>query len=170
LAKTLELCPEDGLQLCAALASGVTGEFNVPLDTPPPGAFVSVDTKGLPTLLQLSFATTGEGAIDIVLRSDGATTAGAVLTINPISGEAVLDYSDGPLLPKIRPARIQGKIPPHETTEITIVADRAAISGTVNGRPFGFLILGAGPGHDKIDIITHQGASLQSVELRHREK
>ena len=168
LAVTLRLCPEDGLQLCAAFAPGLADRFNRALDLPPPSRSLEVDTKGKPTLLRFSVATKGEGEIKIVLRQNGAGASGAVLTLDPVTGDAVLDYSDGPLLPLMRPARIIGQLAPAKLTEVSLIIDGAAISGTVNGKPFGFLVFAPEPGHDTVRIETLGGAVFWQAEVRQR--
>jgi hypothetical protein len=167
LAKTLDLCPGDGLRLCAALAAAQRRGFERSLELPQIGPGRQIDSAGLPTSIRATTVTEGEGAVEIASHSDG-TVGGATLSPDLLVGAASLDYADGPLMPKLRPASIQGQIPIQKTTDIILIIDGAAVSGTVNGQPFGFLVFSDDAQHDKLSIEPSGGARVQQITAHHR--
>lgn len=170
LAQQTMLCPSDGTRLCAAIAPAILNLFQdlVAPEPSPQDAFLTFDLGSRPSLLRATVAGGEAGMVRIGLRTSAQGVAAAELRIDLRSGEVVLDYSKGTLLPLSRPARIIGQMPSGDTVEIALVIDGSAISATLNGQSFGAMVFAAGPGQDCLTLALDRESEWKALEVHTR--
>ncbi len=140
----IALCPERPQTLCARLAPAVGAAFaprrleqaDVDLEAEP----LRIDLGPDPAFFRAELDVEPGASVEIGLRiaPDGAEATTLLLRLE--EGHATLDNRRGSLAPWGRDDVLRGEIPTVERVRIELIIDGAAISGTVVGRPLGFMI------------------------------
>lgn len=159
-AMEIELCAEDEARLCHRLAPGLVARFAESLPVAADGGVNPLERRA--ALLR---GVVRGGVLTLALHPDGAGRAAATLRLDAVSGEAVLDYGAGPLLPRNRAARIVGRFPPAETLALDLAFDGAAVAGTLNGMPAGFLAFPADGTPRGFALRLEAGAVVEAMTL-----
>lgn len=137
------LCPDDDGRLCHAIAwqaDAHPAPETVAAGTGLDDEAFRLDLGAAPQRLVAEIQV-AEGAVaEIGLRAAADGSEVTRLLLKPAEGLVALDNTDGSQAPWARDDIIWGEIPRAETARIDIVVDGGAIGGTINDRPFGFLV------------------------------
>lgn len=164
-ATVVSLCEDDPRVLCQKFAAGFADRFVQTVAEGEDTAQASLSTEGRPVLLNAEFVVPDGGVIRIATRVTEHGHPSAEMTIDAGTGAIRVDYSRGSALPLGRPAIVEGSIDPSETITLELVIDGAAVFGTVNGRPIGFLAFAKAQGRDGLLLSAEDGAEMRMFHL-----
>lgn len=166
------LCAEAS-RLCQALASEVPQAFTRQMMSADPGDLVdeeiSLDLGHDPVHLTASFHVPENGEVEIGLRAQPDGSEVTRLILRPGQGEIALDTRDSSLQPWSRADLIEQGVAAGEDLQVELIVDRAAISGTIDGRVFGVMVYPEAEDATMLKIRGAGGARLERLEISARD-
>ncbi len=167
----LTLCA-DG-RLCQSLAAELAEAFPRAVALPDTAnletADLALDPGTDPVRVEATFAIPEGDAVEIGLRATPDGSEVTRLTLRPAEGEIVLDNTDGSQAPWARDDRITGPVPAQDRARLDLVIDGTAVSGTINGQVFGFLIYPQSPDATMLTVRGDGAASISDITITVQE-
>jgi sucrose-6-phosphate hydrolase SacC (GH32 family) len=164
----LELCA-DGQRLCLLLVPEVKAAFTEVLQGPAAKVESGRWTLGPePVLLSAELTVPLGATVAIGLRAAPDNAEVTRLLLRPAEGLVALDNEHGSTAHWARDDIIWSAVEATEHVALELIVDRSAVTGTLNGRPFGFLIYPQGrDSHDLLLELDGQ-AEVESLVIRRR--
>ena len=168
----LELCEIDRHRLCGSLAQEVdeafphTSDDLAAVDDGAGSARWTLRPEPVLMTAELTVPLGATAAIGLRAAPDSAEITRLVL--RPAEGLVALDNAHGSTAAWARGDTIWTAIEATETVAIEVVIDGAAVSGTLNGVPFGFLIYPEGRDTHDLLLEVDGKADVQRLDIRRR--
>ena len=163
------LCAETPGRLCQSLAAELTAAFARPVALPDTASLATADLATDlgrdPVRVEARFDIPAGDAVEIELRATPDGSEVTRLVLRPAEGEIVLDNTDGSHAAWARDDRISGQVPAQDAAVLDLVIDGTAVSGTINGQVFGFLIYPQAPDATMLTIRGEGAAAITDIAI-----
>ena len=169
----LRLCAEAPDRLCKALAPELEAAFPRPValpdDADPEAGEVSVDLGHDPVRVDARFTIPEGGEVGIDLRATPDRSETTRLLLRSSGGEVVLDNTRGSRASWARDDRIVQRVPAQEEVEVSLIIDRAAISGTINDQVLGVMVYPESEEATMLRLQADGGAQIEDLAISARD-
>jgi sucrose-6-phosphate hydrolase SacC (GH32 family) len=169
----LTLCADAPERLCQALApeleTAFPSRFALPVDADLRAGEVSVDLGHDPVRVDARFTIPEGGEVGIDLRATPDRSEATQLVLRSSRGEVVLDNTRGSRASWARDDRIVQRVPAQEEVEVSLIIDRAAISGTINGQVLGVMVYPESVEATMLHVRTGGGARIEDLAISVRD-